>query len=149
MPVTATCSCFWRTIRIQSSGRNLWGVENFEEITIRHSKFAAQRFAHEAAPALTSFANSSTAPFIAGIKAARERIVARSDEDRESFLRKRGFSKSETAKIIETVLSEEHRKPESIFDFVQGITALARTKTHQDTRLELEGKARKLLERAA
>ena len=129
--------------------RNLWGVENFEEITIRHSKFAAQRFAHEAAPALTSFANSSPAPFIAGIKAARERIVARNDEDRESFLRKRGFSKSETAKIIETVLSEEGRKPESIFDFVQGITALARSKTHQDTRLELEGKARKLLERAA
>jgi len=25
-------------------------VENFEQITIRHSKFAAQRFAHEAAP---------------------------------------------------------------------------------------------------
>ena len=136
-------------LRAVCMNRNLWGVENFEEITIRHSKFAAQRFAHEAAPALTSFANSSPAPFIAGIKAARERVVARSDEDRESFLRKRGFSKSETAKIIETVLSEEHRKPESIFDFVQGITALARTKTHQDTRLELEGKARKLLERAA
>lgn len=45
--------------------RNLWGVENFEEITIRHSKFAAQRFAHEATPALTSFANSSPTPFIA------------------------------------------------------------------------------------
>ena len=136
-------------LRAVCMNRNLWGVENFEEITIRHSKFAAQRFAHEAAPALTSFANSSPAPFIAGIKAARERIVARSDEDRDRFLRKRGFSKSETAKIIETVLSEEHRKPESIFDFVQGITALARSKTHQDTRLELEGKARKLLERAA
>ena len=136
-------------LRAVCMNRNLWGVENFEEITIRHSKFAAQRFAHEAAPALTSFANSSPAPFIAGIKAARERIVARSDEDREGFLRKRGFSKSQTAKIIETVLSEEHRRPESIFDFVQGITALARSKTHQDTRLELEGKARKLLERAA
>ncbi len=128
--------------------RNLWGVENFEEITIRHSKFAAQRFAHEAAPALTSFANSSPAPFVAGIKAARERIVARTDEDRESFLRSSGFSKSETSKIIETVLGEENRKPESIFDFVQGITALARTKTHQDARLELEGKAKRLMERA-
>ena len=128
--------------------RNLWGVENFEEITFRHSKFAAQRFAHEAAPALTSFANSSPAPFIAGIKAARERIVARSDEDRESFLRKRGFYKSETANIIETVLSEEHRKPESIFDFVQGITAVARGKAHQDARLELEGKAKRLMEGA-
>jgi hypothetical protein len=136
-------------LRAVCMNRNLWGVENFEEITIRHSKFAAQRFAREAAPALTSFANSSPAPFIAGIKAARERIVARSDEDRESFLRKRGFSKSETAKIIETVLSEEGTKPQSIFDFVQGITALARSKTHQDARLELEGKARRLLERAA
>jgi hypothetical protein len=135
-------------LRAVCMNRNLWGVENFEEITIRHSKFAAQRFAHEAAPALTSFANSSPAPFVAGIKAARERIVARTDEDRESFLRRGGFSKSETAKIIETVLGEENRKPESIFDFVRGITALARSKSQQDARLELEGKAKRLMERA-
>jgi hypothetical protein len=135
-------------LRAVCMNRNLWGVENFEEITIRHSKFAAQRFAHEAAPALTRFADSSPAPFIAGIKAARERIVARSDDDRDSFLRKRGFSKSETAKIIETVLHEDGRPPESVFDFVQGITALARGKAHQDARLELEGRAKRLLERA-
>lgn len=135
-------------LRAVCMNRNLWGVENFQEITIRHSKFAAQRFAHEAAPALTSFANSSPTPFVAGIRAARERIIARTDEDREAFLRKSGFSKSETTKIIETVLGEENRKPESIFDFVQGITALARTKPHQDARLELEGKARRLMERA-
>jgi hypothetical protein len=110
-------------LRAVCMNRNLWGVENFEEITIRHSKFAAQRFAHEAAPALTNFANSSPAPFIAGIKAARERIVARSDGDRETFLRKRGLSKSETAKIIDTVLNEEGRPRESLFDFVQGLTA--------------------------
>ncbi|WP_216333562.1 DUF932 domain-containing protein [Rhizobium sp. X9] len=136
-------------LRAVCANRNLWGTENFEEITIRHSKFAAQRFAHEAAPALTSFANSSPAPFIAGIKAARERIVARKDDDRETFLRRCGFSKSETGKVIEMVLSEEGRPPESIFDFVQGITALARTKNNQDTRLELEGKAKRLLESAA
>jgi hypothetical protein len=136
-------------LRAVCANRNLWGTENFEEITIRHSKFAAQRFAHEAAPALTSFANSSPAPFIAGIKAARERIVARKDDDRETFLRRRGFSKAETGKVIEMVLSEEGRPPESIFDFVQGITALARTKTNQDTRLEVEGKAKKLLESAS
>ena len=136
-------------LRAVCQNRNLWGVEDFEQITIRHSKFAAQRFAHEAAPALTNFANSSPAPFVAGIKAARERIVARGDEDRESFLRKHGFSKPETTKIIETVLNEEGRPPESVFDFVQGITALARSKPHQDGRLELEGKAKKLMERAA
>jgi hypothetical protein len=136
-------------LRAVCQNRNLWGVEDFEEITIRHSKYAASRFAHEAAPALTRFANSSPAPFVNGIKAARAQIVARTDEDRTDFLRKRGFGKAETAKILERVLNEEGRKPESVFDFVQGITAVARDKTHQDARLDLEGRAKKLLERAA
>ncbi len=135
-------------LRAVCQNRNLWGVEDFEEITIRHSKYAASRFAHEAAPALTRFADSSPAPFVNGIKTARARIVARSDEDRADFLRKRGFSRAETTKIIETVLAEEGRKPESVFDFVQGITAVARNKTHQDARLDFEARAKKLLDRA-
>lgn len=136
-------------LRAVCQNRNLWGVEDFEEITIRHSKYAASRFAHETAPALTRFADSSPVPFIKGIKAARAQIVAHSDEDRADFLRKRGFSKAETSKIVETVLSEEGRKPESVFDFVQGITAVARRKPHQDARLDFEARAKKLLDRAA
>lgn len=135
-------------LRAVCMNRNLWGVENFEEINIRHSKFAANRFAHQAEPALTHFADSSPANFITGIKTARERIVARNDDDRASFLRNRGFSKSDTSKIIATVLDEEGHPAASLYDFVQGITAVARSKPHQDDRLELEGKARKLLERA-
>lgn len=134
-------------LRAVCMNRNLWGVENFEEINIRHSKFAANRFAHEASPALTQFADSSPARFIDGIKTARARIVARTDEDRSTFLRTRGFSKSDTSRIIATVLAEEGRPPESLFDFVQGITAVARGRAHQDDRLDLEGKARKLLDR--
>ncbi len=136
-------------LRAVCQNRNLWGVEDFEEITIRHSKYAASRFTHEAAPALTRFANSSPLPFINGVKAAREKIVASSDDDRSEFLRKRGFSKAETTKIIETVLAEEGHPPASIFDFVQGITAVARDKTHQDARLDMEAKAKKLFDRAA
>jgi hypothetical protein len=136
-------------LRAVCQNRNLWGVEDFEEITIRHSKYAANRFAHEAAPALLNFANSSPMPFVNGIKAARERIVAKTDEDRADFLRRRGFSKAETGKIIDTVLAEEGRPPESIFDFVAGITAVARDKPHQDARLDMEAKAKKLLDRAA
>ncbi|RWB70522.1 MAG: DUF932 domain-containing protein [Mesorhizobium sp.] len=135
-------------LRAVCQNRNLWGVEDFEEITIRHSKYAASRFAHEAAPALARFANSSPMPFVNGIKAARERIVARTDDDRGDFLRKRGFSKAETTRIIETVLTEEGRKPESVFDFVQGITAVARDKVHQDARLDLEARAKKLFDNA-
>ena len=136
-------------LRAVCQNRNLWGVEDFQEISIRHSKYAANRFAHEAAPALTRFAESSPAPFVLGIRTARERIVARTDEDRTDFLRKRGFSKAETAKIVETVLVEEGRPPESVFDFVQGITAVARGKPQQDARLTMETRAKTLLERAA
>ena len=136
-------------LRAVCQNRNLWGVEDFQEISIRHSKYAANRFAHEAAPALTRFADSSPRPFVESIRAARDRIVARNDDDRTDFLRKRGFSKAETARIVETVLAEEGHPPESVFDFVQGITAVARSKPQQDARLEMEGKAKKLLERAA
>lgn len=136
-------------LRAVCQNRNLWGVEDFEEISIRHSKYAANRFAHDAAPALTRFADSSPLPFVNGIRQARERIVARSDGDRTDFLRKRGFGKAETAKIIDTVLAEEGRPPESVFDFVQGITAFARSKAQQDARLDLEGRAKKLFDRVA
>lgn len=134
-------------LRAVCMNRNLWGTENFQEIRIRHSKFAGRRFAHEAAPALTHFADSSPRSFIDGIQAARARVVARSDEDRSDFLRKQGFSRGETANIIAPVLAEEGQPPASVYDFVQGITAVARSRTHQDSRLELEGKARKLLAR--
>ena len=46
------------------------------------------------------------------------------------------------------MLNEEGRTPESVFDFVQGITAVARDKSHQDARLDLEGRAKKMLDRA-
>ena len=134
--------------RAVCQNRNLWGVEDFQEISIRHSKYAANRFAHEAAPALARFADSSPRPFVDGIRAARERIVARTDDDRSEFLRKRGFGKAETATIVATVLAEEGHPPASVFGFVQGITAVARARPQQDARLDLEGRARKLLEQA-
>ena len=132
-------------LRAVCMNRNIWGAEGFEEISIRHSKFAAGRFAQEAAPALERFAASSAGSFVNGIKASRTAIVARTDDDRQSFLRKRGFSKGETDRIIRSVLKEEGHPPASIFDLVHGITALARERPHQDARLDLEAKGARLL----
>ncbi len=129
--------------------RNIWGAEGFEEISIRHSKFATHRFAHHAAPALERFADSSASSFVGGIRAAREKIVARSDEDRTEFLRRRGFSKGDTARVIDTVLAEEGHPARSVFDFVQGITAVARGEPRQDARLDLELRAKRLMDNAA
>ncbi len=135
-------------LRAVCQNRNLWGVEDFQEITIRHSKYAPPALRMRRRPALTRFANSSPQGFVNGIKAARQQIVARTDEDREDFLRKRGFSRRRSqARSSREVLMEESRPPESIFDFVQGITRLARDKTQQDARLDMEGRAKKLLDR--
>jgi hypothetical protein len=49
-------------------------------------------------------------------------------------------------RVVESVLFEEGKKPEIVFDFVQEITAVARDKAHQDARLEIEGRAKKLLD---
>jgi hypothetical protein len=135
-------------LRAVCQNRNLWGVEEFEEITIRHSKYAADRFAHEAAPALEKFAESSPQPFVKGILSARTQLVARTDDERTSFLKSKGFSKPETARIIAAVIGQEGHPPESVFDFVQGITAVARGREHQDARLELEQRAKRLLDYA-
>jgi hypothetical protein len=100
-------------------------------------------------PALESFADASAVRFVSGIRAARAEVVARNDEDRSVFLRKRGFSRTDTTRIIETVLTEEGHPPASVFDFVQGITAFARAEPRQDARLDLELKAKRLLEQVA
>jgi len=35
-------------LRAVCQNRNLWGAKDFEEVSIRHSKYAASRFAQEA-----------------------------------------------------------------------------------------------------
>lgn len=88
-------------------------------------------------------------PFVNGIKAASERIVAKSDEDRADFLRRRDFSKAETGEIIGAVPAEEGRQPEPIFDFAAGIITVVRNWLHQDARLDMEARAKKQRDRAA
>src|SRR3546814_15702919 len=78
-------------LRAVCMNRNIWGAEGFEEISIRHSKFAAGRFAQEAAPALERFAPSSRGSFLDGIKASRRSLVARYADERKNSLRNRGY----------------------------------------------------------
>jgi hypothetical protein len=127
--------------------RCLWGVEDFQEISIRHNKHANARFAAQVAPQLESYADSSPKHFIDAVAASRGVVVAKSAEDRTAFLQKEQFSLAQSEKIIETATREEGHPPRSIFDFVQGITALARGIPHQDKRLALEQRAQKLMEK--
>lgn len=64
-----------------SAGIAIYGASRISrEITIRHSKYAASRFAHEAAPALLNFAQLLADTVHQRHQDSRERLVARNDE---------------------------------------------------------------------
>lgn len=125
--------------------RNLWGVQDRSDIAIRHSKYVSHRLAAELEPALIEYSNAGTAGIITGINKAKAAVVAKTDDERIDFLGKRGFNKVAAQRVIDTVLKEEGKKPESIWDFVNGITASARSIHHQDARLDAERVAGKLM----
>jgi pyruvate-formate lyase len=128
----------------------LWGVENFHEITIRHTKFAPDRFAQEARPALQSFASGSTRTFVEGVMAAKAAKIATDDDERLEFLVKRAGLSGRMAKAANARhLVEEGRPVETVWDAAQAITAIARDITHQDARIEIERKAGALLDKVA
>jgi len=129
--------------------RILWGVEDFSEIRIRHSKNAPDRFMFEAAPALQSFAQSRTTQLIEGVQAAKAAKIASDEDEALSWLRGRGFSRARSKAIYDVVELEEGQPLRSVWDAAQGITAVARTISHQDSRLQVEGEAKKILDKVA
>lgn len=129
--------------------RNLWGVEQFAELTFRHTAAAPERFASEVGPALLAYADSSATSLVSGINMAKQTIVAVDAESRLEFLGRQGFSQKAAARIVATHELEEQRPPASVWDMAQGITAVARTEQYQEARIALERIAGKLLQKAA
>lgn len=131
--------------RASCCNRILWGVENFHELTFKHTKRAPERFLNEVAPVLRSYAQGGTGNLLEGIKAAKAALVASTDEERVEFLRGRGFTQKDTDNIIASVLEGEGHPMESIWDVVQGITRAAQSKPNADSRFDMEKEAGKLL----
>lgn len=131
------------------ANRILWGVQDVEKLVVRHSKLAPSRFVEEIAPALETYANASDEGLLKGINAAREAIVAATKEERYGFLKGAGFAKKTSTAIIQAVLDEEGREPTSIWDFVQGITATARSIENADARVAMEKTAGAMMDKVA
>jgi hypothetical protein len=134
-------------LRAVCMNRNLWGVEGFREVRGKHSKFAPQRFASQAIPMLEDMRNRDPIAIVHKVQEAKAARVAVDDEQAETFLRKQGFSKSSAIEILATVLREEGHPARSVWDMVQGITAVARSESYQDSRVDVERVAGSLMER--
>ncbi|CAB4130402.1 hypothetical protein UFOVP119_26 [uncultured Caudovirales phage] len=127
--------------------RNLWGVEQFRELTFKHTSGAPDRFAAEASQALLDFADLGQVKLIAGVKAAKAAIVAKTDEDAIDWLDRYGFSAQASKSILETSLKEEQTAARSVWDFAQAVSAIARGEEFQEDRLRLERIAGKMLDK--
>lgn len=136
-------------LRAVCCNRIMWGVEGFEEITMRHSKLAPSRFIEQARPALKSFADGSVSKLIEGVEKAKAAKLASDKDEALEFLAGRGFSRKRSLEIFETVEREEGREPRTAWDFAQGITAAARNTANTDTRVEMENQARRILDKVA
>lgn len=122
--------------------RIVWGVQDFKEIRLRHTKSAPDRWLEEINPVLMEYSNASAAPIEHTIRAAQRKRV---DDDLDAFLRNR-FTTAEAKAIQAAHEREEGRPIETIWDAVTGATAHAKTIEHQDARVDLERKGVKLLD---
>lgn len=136
-------------LRAICMNRMMWGVEGFEEITMRHSKLAPSRFIEEARPALQSFADGSTKRLIEGVERAKAAKLADDQDDALAFLAGRNFSRKKSAEIMDAVEKNAGHPARSAWDFADGITRIAQNEANTDNRVALEFEARKILDRAA
>lgn len=136
-------------LRAVCCNRLMWGVEGFQEITMRHSKYAPSRFIEEARPALNSYADGSVRSLIEGVQKAKAAKVVHDQESALDFLTRRRFARKRAEEILATVEREEGHPARTAWDFAQGISAFARTITHTDERVQIEQEARLILDRAA
>lgn len=140
------CSFYLRAVCMN---RNLWGVEDFEEIKINHTRLAPDRWLHQAKPALKSYADGSVDKLVAGVKVAKAAKVADDHEAAIEFLHARKFSYAKAKAILEQGEKEEGRPPRSAWDMAQAITANARMALNTDDRLEQELVAKRVLDAVA
>jgi len=134
------------------ANRIIWGAAEVEELRIRHTSSAPDRFIEEATPALAALSDSSPQPIINAIRKAKETKIANTPAEVEKWLAGKGFGKFEAATGIAMAArggdTGSDGDPTNLWDVIQGGTAAARSITHQDTRLDLEKKWSALLSSA-
>lgn len=126
--------------------RCIWGIEGFSEFKFNHTRGAPTRFAMQATLKLRELSNQGTARVAAGVAEAKRLTVGTDDDTVLAFLGRQKFSPSQAQTILDTVEREEGCKARSVWDVVQGITAVARSVPNADDRVELERRAGKLLD---
>jgi hypothetical protein len=128
--------------------RTVWGAREVRELQIKHTKNAPERFEREVRPVLRAYAEASVVDVEAQLARAARMKVGNSDDEVLAWLQRHEFTKREGEKIIETAKAEEGGA-RTVWEIVNGGTALARSISHTDGRVALERRVSGLLKQAA
>lgn len=141
--------------RYVCDNRIIWGATNVQELRIRHTGGAPDRFAYEGARYLKKYAEESTQVLVEQIHKAQafelpasERAEDKANEGWSNWLKKRGFTDALAKSTVATAQAEEGQA-RSLWDIVQGVTAYARSIQHTDERVKVESMAGKLMQTVA
>lgn len=138
------CTFLYRVI---CDNRIIWGAEEVQEVRIRHTGGAPQRFSEEGQAALERYAAAGTDRTVKAIRAAQRFELDQADRDEGGWvdwLQIRGFS-TPFAKATVARAEEEEGEARSLWDVIQGATAAARKITHTDDRVRAEKLAGRLM----
>ena len=127
--------------------RIVWGASDYNEVKIRHTSGAPDRWLEDVVPAIRSYANSSTGSITKAIEDARAAKIGDHDAV-NAFLAKR-FTRSQVGAIQAAHKNDEGRPIETLWDAATGITAYARGIQYQDDRVKLEREAGRVLDMVA
>lgn len=124
--------------------RIVWGAAEYQELKIRHTASAPDKYLDEMRPALTAYANATASGVVKAIEDARARRLDNVDD----FLATRfGKRLVEPMKVLHA--AEEGRPIETLWDATTAATAYARSIAHQDARVDLERRAGEVMALAA
>lgn len=127
--------------------RMVWGAREVKEVTIKHTKNAPDRFAREVRPMLRAYAEASVVDVESQLERATRKKVGSTDEEVMDWLRRHEFTKKEGEAIMRTAKVEEGGA-RTVWELVNGGTAVARGIPHNDDRVLMEKRVSGLLRAA-
>jgi hypothetical protein len=132
--------------RYVCDNRIIWGATEVQELRIRHTGGAPERFAYEGAQYLSRYAEESTYKTVQAISAAQQFEIpkAAKKDGVLGWLKERGFTAAVAKAAVQSAEVEEG-EAKSLWQIINGLTAHARTIPHTDARVELETSAGKLM----
>lgn len=124
--------------------RIVWGATDVQEIRIRHSVTAPDRWLDESLPVIKAYSEAAASPIEAKLIAAQAAKLEKADE----WLANR-FGPKAAKQYAAAHIADEGRPIESLWDVATAMTAAARDIEWQDERVAVEREAGKVLDLVA